>query len=376
MSTALAPACLVCGTVLDGPLGKAFQIVGIRRNARNPNLCSRCGAHLEEGRIVEMTVLFADLTSFTEMTSELGPDRTFDIINAFFQRANQILTEEDAFIDKYIGDAVMAIFNAPIQHQNHAQKAVAAANRLQEAVTSLRHQFGLDLKARIGVATGFARVGRVGSADRKDYTAIGDVVNLASRLEALADPGDVLVDGRAYEQIRWEYPGIPAEMLAVRGFKDPVPTHRLNAPKEAPRPAHVLGAGEDLDAPRMMGAGSVLFAILGAPCAATAILSPLAVVLGLGSVMGSLAPFLMALDQSPIRLTVQLLAFAGMAVNLYVIWYGYRKRKKAGPEGGALALTRLERRRVWLVAGLALVTLAVTAGEVYSHIVLMGEKLI
>src|SRR5688572_17157204 len=190
MAQRLAAMCVVCGTTLEGPLGWFFHLFGITRSVRNPNVCNRCDTHMQEGRIIEMSVLFADLASFTEMTHRLGAERSFQAVDSFFKMANGVLVRHDAFIDKYIGDAVMAIFNAPIKNAEHARAAAAAAVDIQEGLKSLRQEQNLDLQARIGVASGYARVGRVGSEDRKDYTAIGDVVNLASRLEDQASPGE------------------------------------------------------------------------------------------------------------------------------------------------------------------------------------------
>src|SRR6185369_8623271 len=111
MAQKLTDACLVCSTTLEGPLGWMYQIFGITRSSRNPNVCNRCDAHLQEGKVIEMSVIFADLTGFTEMTNRLGPERSYEVVDAFFKMANEVLVKHDAFIDKYIGDAVMAIFN-------------------------------------------------------------------------------------------------------------------------------------------------------------------------------------------------------------------------------------------------------------------------
>ncbi len=184
MTKTIAYMCLVYSQGTEGPLGLLFHLFGVKRSTRNPNVCNRCDAHRQEGRVVELSVIFADLTGFTEMTNRLGPERSYEVVDAFFKMANEVLIKNDAFIDKYIGDAVMAIFNAPIPNVRHARGATAAAMEIQEGLKSVSKTLGVNLQVRVGVATGYARVGRVGSTDRKDYTAIGDVVNLASRLEA------------------------------------------------------------------------------------------------------------------------------------------------------------------------------------------------
>ena len=194
----LAAQCSICGTLLSGAMSVVFRTVGIRRSPRNPNLCTRCGTHVDEGRVIEITVLFADLSSFTELTHDLGPERTHEVVDAFLRMATDVLVRHGAFIDKYVGDAVMALFNVPIRQGDHARRAVFAATELASELQSLGRRFGLPLEASIGVATGWARVGRLGSEDNKDYTAIGDVVNLAARLQGKANAGEIPISDASY----------------------------------------------------------------------------------------------------------------------------------------------------------------------------------
>src|ERR1041384_1850648 len=217
----LAVNCLVCGIPFVG-LGAAFlRWRGIRRSPRNPHCCTQCGAHLEEGRLVEITVVFADLSSFTEMTDRLGATPTYSVVDEFLRLASTTLTSHGAFIDKYIGDAVMALFNVPIKRADHAAAAVAASAKLQELLPELSERLGVLLHASIGIASGFARVGRLGSDDIKDYTAIGDVVNQAARLQAQAGPGEILVSQDVYREVVALYPGVLPETLTLKGFPQP-----------------------------------------------------------------------------------------------------------------------------------------------------------
>jgi class 3 adenylate cyclase/membrane protein implicated in regulation of membrane protease activity len=351
-----------------------MQVFGIQRSHQNPNLCNRCGAHLEEGRIVELTAFFADLVGFTSMTNELGPEKSYEVVNGFFQKANEILIRHDAFIDKYIGDAVMAIFNVPIQSKSYVRKALAAAVELQNNLQPLREQFGREIRVRVGVATGFARVGRIGSRDRKDYTAIGDVVNLASRLEAIACPGEIVMDNNTYAQVADEFPDLPAEMAEIKGFKDAVRFRRIQPNTDPGGQAKQLDPLPNINRRQAVSLSSILFAILGAPCAATAILGPLSVFLGVGSLLGAATPVLMSLDQPAVRLPLQIVAVIGSLINLYVIWHGYRKRQEGGDQ--ALPLTTHERQKVMGVGVISLIALAVVGFELYAHIFLMNEPLI
>ena len=363
-----SPACVVCGTVLGGPLGRVAQLFGIRRSGQNPNLCSRCGAHLSDGGIVELTVFFADLAGFTAMTSELGPEKSFEIVNAFFKKANEILVRHDAFIDKFIGDAVMALFNVPIHNDDHVQKAVAAALALQESMKELSEHHKRNLQIRIGLAAGFARVGRIGSHDRRDYTAIGDVVNLASRLEASALPGEIMMNEQVYARIAAQYPGTERELLTLKGFEEKVGAYRLlrNTIGFAP-----LETGERaLGQPRFrrVSLGALLFAMLGAPCMVTSILGPLSLLFGAASFFGATARYFAILDQPGVQIPLQGVAILMASLNLYAIWYGYRRYKASdAPAGNLLPLLH---KRVIAVTLLSLLSLVFILTELFIHLVL------
>ena len=257
----------------------------------------------------------------------------------------------------------MAIFNAPIPNVKHARGATAAALGIQEGLKAVSKTLGLDLQARVGVATGYARVGRLGSADRKDYTAIGDVVNLASRLEAFARPGEVIVDGKAFTQVAEDYPELTPEILNVRGFSEPVEVYRIG--KSDRENAVALAQPPDPLAMRQrVGLGTVLFTIFGAPCALAVSLSPLAFVLGFGSLMGALGPIFQTLDAAQIRIPLQVLAVLGAIINLYVIRRGNAQRQASGSN----ELTQLEKRKVNLVIALSVLSLLAVAWETYVHI--------
>jgi len=358
----LAPRCAVCGTALSGPLSFVFRLAGIGRSTRNPNVCTRCNVHVEEGRIVELSVLFADLSRFTELTRELGPEKIHEVVTAFLDMATAILVRYGAFIDKYIGDAVMAFFNVPIQQENHAAQAVCAAFEIQAGLAGLRERFGLDLNSAIGIATGWARVGSLGSSVRKDCTAIGDVVNLASRLEGQARPGEILVQDSVYEKVAADFPDARPEVLALKGFRDPVVAYRLG---------EGVGVPEQAQTRRLRGAiprmslGSAIFALLGAPCAAGSLIGPLAMGLGVGSVFGAMVTYWAILDKPMFQYPLFALATLGSLANLYTLWHA-RNLRKQGHEG-MITMTRLERNRSLLVACSSMITLLVVAYELYLH---------
>lgn len=135
----------------------------------------------------EITVLFSDIRSFTTISESLEPEQLAELLNRYLGSMTEVVLAQQGTLDKYIGDAVMAIFNAPLVIEGHPVRAVQAALEMFQELETLNHdflqEFGLQLKIGVGIHTGAAIVGNLGSARRFDYTAIGDTVNLSSRLE-------------------------------------------------------------------------------------------------------------------------------------------------------------------------------------------------
>lgn len=145
------------------------------------------------GESRHMTVLFTDIRNFTTISEQLTPEEVVEMLNEYFGRACAALSEEGACIDKFIGDAIMAEFGVPLKADDHARRALRAAIRLRDIATDFRHWMNARFPDRklpefgigIGVHTGFAVAGNIGTPQRMEYTAIGDCVNLASRLEGM-----------------------------------------------------------------------------------------------------------------------------------------------------------------------------------------------
>ena len=154
------------------------------------NELSRSSKELSlEGESRTLTVFFCDLLSFTSISEELNPKQLNKLLNEYFTAMSEILFKHGATIDKYIGDAIMAFWNAPTKQEAHAQRSVEAALEMHTAILELEKQFIArgwpGPKMGIGINTGRANVGNMGSKYRMTYTAIGDAVNLASRIEGL-----------------------------------------------------------------------------------------------------------------------------------------------------------------------------------------------
>jgi len=360
-SLLLDPQCGVCGTVLAGPLGWLFRAVGIRRSSRNPNICNRCNTHIQAGRVSEITILFADLSSFTELTQTLGAVRTHEVVDAFLRMATDTLVKHEGAIDKYIGDAVMAWFNVPVAHADHAARAVRAALDLQAELSA---RYGIELKAGVGIASGFAYVGQLGSRDAKDCSVIGDAVNLAARLESKAGGGQIVMTAPVFGAVKETFPGIAEESLQLKGFKDPVAAYRVGNHAAASRDERAI-AGPSPSRP--VSAAAILFAILGAPCAVATLISPLAVALGAGWLLSALSVGAFIDARPALRFPLIGLALAGATANLYLIRYVRLLRLQNAGSAAYASPTILERRQTLWLKAMSYAAYAIVALELIFH---------
>lgn len=145
--------------------------------------------HSLGGKVVDATILFSDLRDFTKLSEKRTPEEVLYILNRYFQEMSNAIEMHGGFINKFIGDAILAVFGTPIPMVNHAEKAVHTALEMQKNLNELNKQFlneGLtELKMGIGIHTGNLLVGNIGSTNRMEFTVIGDTVNTASRVEGL-----------------------------------------------------------------------------------------------------------------------------------------------------------------------------------------------
>lgn len=157
----------------------------------------------------EITVMFADVVAFTELIEERSPEFVVGILNELFTIITEIVFKHGGIIDKFIGDCAMAIWGAPRKHDDDPQRAVRAAEEilrwLEVGNAKWRNELGRDVQLAIGIHTGAAVVGNIGSEKRMEYTAIGDVVNVAARLERLARPGQILVTKNTMSHVSGEF---------------------------------------------------------------------------------------------------------------------------------------------------------------------------
>ena len=188
--------------------------------------CHECGQDLrlrgDERRIV--TVVFADLVGYTSMSEARDPEQVKNLIDGCFER---LVADIDAFggrVDKIIGDAIVALFGAPTAHEDDAERAVRAALRMQDTLATATADLEVDIRMRVGVNTGEVLVGALRAGG--DYTAMGDVVNTANRLQAAARPGEVLVGLATYIATRRTVRYEALEPIAAKGREELVPAWR------------------------------------------------------------------------------------------------------------------------------------------------------
>lgn len=176
------------------------------------------------GERQEVTLLFADLRGFSTFSAQASPEDLLQILNHYLSVATEAILAENGTVDKFLGDGVMAIFNAPLRDPDHVLHAVRAALTIQRNVASLEAPGGLlePLQFGVGIHTGEAVVGNIGAAQLMSFTAVGDAVNLAKRLEEAAKPGQIIVSEQIVQALGDRLMTRTLEPLIVKGIKDPV----------------------------------------------------------------------------------------------------------------------------------------------------------
>ena len=179
---------------------------------------------LVSSKEIEATIFFSDIRSFTSISEKIGsPDKLIHMLNEYMTPMVEIIIKKHGTIDKFIGDAIMAYWNAPVTVKNHADKAVASAveqiEMLAEINTEIYPKYDVNIAIGIGIHTGKVTAGDMGSQGRSDYTIIGDNVNLASRLEGLTKQygAQILISEATYKQLEGEYKIRPIDMVEVKG---------------------------------------------------------------------------------------------------------------------------------------------------------------
>jgi class 3 adenylate cyclase/tetratricopeptide (TPR) repeat protein len=237
-----AAFCDHCGTPLTRPPPPIPPLVAPRPQMLQPYTPRHLAEKILtarsalEGERRQVTVLFADVAGFTTMAEKLDPEEVHQIMDHCFERITAEVHRFEGTINQYTGDGVMALFGAPIAHEDSPRRAVHAALGIQRALRdvaqTLQAERGLSLRMRIGLNTGLVVVGKIGDDLRMDYTAVGDTTNLAARLQQMAQPGSVVISAATHHHIAGFFETRDLGELPVKG-RAPVRAFEVLRPRRS-----------------------------------------------------------------------------------------------------------------------------------------------
>ncbi len=197
------------------------------------------------GQRRNVSVLFADMTGYTALSESMDSEDIYEIIQQYIRLLINNVYKYEGIVDKLTGDGLMALFGAPIAHENNAERAVRSALDMQSDVSKLSRQLnqemGIEISMHIGIHAGSVIVGGIGSNLLMDYTAIGDTVNLARRIEEAAHPGTILTSESIYRQTRSFFNFRQVSILNPKGIGHPVQAYRVSGVQTIP------GSGRGID---------------------------------------------------------------------------------------------------------------------------------
>ena len=190
-----------------------------------------------EAQELDVTVLFSDIVGFTSISEKMEPHRVALLLNEYFSEMTDIIFRHDGTLDKFIGDAIMAVFGAPLQMEDHAVRAVRAAIEMRDKLKSMnsekfdKHKFDI----RIGINSGRVVAGDIGSPKRIEYTVLGNTVNIASRLESsIARPDQIIVGEETYEMIKNQFVTEPLGEVSLKGLEKSIMVYSVLHEKGSP----------------------------------------------------------------------------------------------------------------------------------------------
>ncbi len=244
--------CAACGTSLEADFAFCPRCGAARGSAAAANkgvsapAAPARAADEREADRRQVTVLFADLSGFTSLSERLDPEEVRAFQNALFEALAQAIERYDGFVEKFVGDAVMAVFGAPVAHEDDPQRALDASLDMLEGAAGLADRWAARLGQRvtlhIGVHSGPVVAGSLGAAAGAAYAVTGDTVNTTARLLAAAAPGTILVSEATYALTRHRFAFDPGGGISLRGKSEPVVVHRLLGAMAEPRSGRGLAA--------------------------------------------------------------------------------------------------------------------------------------
>ncbi len=181
-----------------------------------------------------VTVMFADISGFTALSETLDPETIRDLMNTCFEQLVPVIKKYGGSVDKFIGDGIMALFGAPLAHENDPERALRTALEMMDSLREFNTSYQLNLGLHFGINTGLVVAGGLGTRERQEYSVMGDAVNVASRLEDASQRGEILVGPDTYRLTAplFEFEALPP--LSLKGKSEPLPAHRLIGLKTTP----------------------------------------------------------------------------------------------------------------------------------------------
>ena len=215
--------------VVDAALGS------MRQQLAALELAEREPASALEGERKLVTIMFADISGFTALAETMDPEAVRDLINACFDHLVPVIEKYEGTVDKFVGDAIVALFGAPVAHENDPERALRAALEMRDALAAFNLEVPgtwevpgtLDLRLHFGINTGLVIAGGIGSEGRQEYSVMGDAANVASRLEEVSEQGEILVGPDTYRLAAPLFEFETLEPVQVKGKAEPVPIYRL-----------------------------------------------------------------------------------------------------------------------------------------------------
>jgi class 3 adenylate cyclase/tetratricopeptide (TPR) repeat protein len=236
--------------------GAKLELLCPQCHSSNPppsKFCGDCGQKLEAPTLIEkplpltgserkhVTALFSDMSGYTAMTEKLDPEEVKEIMGRIFGEISQVVARYEGFIEKFIGDAVMALFGAVTAHEDDPVRAIKAAREIHDVVSSFspKYEKRIDkpLAMHTGICTGLVVTGDV-NLEKGTHGVLGDTINTAARLSSLAKPGEIVISSETYHQAEGYFTFEPMEATTVKGKTSPVKPYRALSPREEPTKTH------------------------------------------------------------------------------------------------------------------------------------------
>jgi class 3 adenylate cyclase/predicted ATPase len=218
----------------------------------NSKFCSECGTKVQQaspkskstlGERRQVTVLFADITGYTRLSSEIDPEELHALLGRYFALVDGLIADFGGTVDKHIGDAVMGVFGAPVSHGNDPERAVRASLAIHQGMQRLSEDLGRNLSVHIGVASGEVVAAATGSDVHREYTVLGDAVNLASRLDGIAKGGETMIAEGVQQSVADAIETEGVGEIQVKGLSNAVRVFRVLGPRDRAQEFHTPFVG-------------------------------------------------------------------------------------------------------------------------------------